>query len=197
MKVFYAARVARYDLLRAVGNLARYITKWIPECDRRLHRLMCYIKGSLKHRMVGWVGDDITKINMDLYADANYGTNGGKSTTGVQLNVEGPHTCFPISALSAAQTSVAHSTPEAEIVAGATALRKVGIPSMVIWEKMKSSADPWVPDPSSKAAAAGDETAASATASTEPPLAGGAVKKLSARAKKSQLKKERKHIQQL
>ena len=77
MKVFYAARVARYDLLRAVGNLARYITKWTPECDRRLHHLMCYIKSSLKHRMVGWVGDDISKINMYLYADANYGTNCG------------------------------------------------------------------------------------------------------------------------
>ena len=27
MKVFYAARVARYDLLRAVASLARFITK--------------------------------------------------------------------------------------------------------------------------------------------------------------------------
>ena len=48
MKVFYAARVARYDLLRAVANLARFLTKWTPECDKRLHRLMCYVKSTLK-----------------------------------------------------------------------------------------------------------------------------------------------------
>ena len=28
MKLFYAARLARFDLLRAIANLARYITKW-------------------------------------------------------------------------------------------------------------------------------------------------------------------------
>jgi hypothetical protein len=36
MKILYAARMARFDLLRAVNYLACYITKWTPECDRRL-----------------------------------------------------------------------------------------------------------------------------------------------------------------
>ena len=36
MKVLYAARYARFDLLRAVCYLAQYITKWDQECDRRL-----------------------------------------------------------------------------------------------------------------------------------------------------------------
>ena len=35
--------------------------------------------------------------------------------------------------LSVSQGAVAHSTPEAEIIAAATAMRKVGIPAMVIW----------------------------------------------------------------
>ena len=43
MKVLYAARYARFDLLRAVCYLAQYITKWDEQCDRRLYRLMCYI----------------------------------------------------------------------------------------------------------------------------------------------------------
>merc|ERR1712051_712191 len=128
MKVFYAARGARYDLLRAIGRLARYITKWTPECDRRLERLMNYVKSTLKYRQVGWVGDKTDAVNLDLYADANYGKDGGKSTTGVQLHVEGPHTCFPISGLSISQNAVAHSTPEAEIIAAAAAVRKVGVP---------------------------------------------------------------------
>ena len=40
MKVLYAARYARFDLLRAVCYLAQYITKWDDACDRRLYRLM-------------------------------------------------------------------------------------------------------------------------------------------------------------
>ena len=89
MKVFYAARLARYDLLRAVASLARFITKWTPECDRRLERIMNYVKSTLSYRQIGWVGDDISELNLDLYADANYGTHGGKSTSGVQLHVDG------------------------------------------------------------------------------------------------------------
>ena len=42
MKVLYAARYARLDLLRAVCFLAQYISRWGQFCDRRLHRLMCY-----------------------------------------------------------------------------------------------------------------------------------------------------------
>ena len=139
MKVFYAAREAIFDLYRAIAGLSRHITRWTAECDEKLHRLMCYVKTTLDYRMTGWVADDVGKLNLDLYADANYGTHGGKSTTGIQMNVEGPNTCFPISALSAGQTAVAHSTPQAEIVAGATALRKTGIPSMIIWGRMKVS----------------------------------------------------------
>ena len=95
---------------------------------------MNYVKSTLSYRQIGWVGDDISELNLDLYADANYGTHGGKSTSGVQLHVEGPSTCFPISGNSSSQTAVSHSTPEAEIVAAAAALRKSGIPSMIIWE---------------------------------------------------------------
>ena len=44
MKVFYAARLARFDLLRAVANLARYLTKWTKEMDLILMKLMQYLK---------------------------------------------------------------------------------------------------------------------------------------------------------
>ena len=42
MKVFYAARLARFDLLRAVCHLAQYITKSDAPCEKRACRLMCY-----------------------------------------------------------------------------------------------------------------------------------------------------------
>ena len=61
MKVLYAARMGRWDLLRACNFLACYVTKWTEEHDRRLHRLMCYINCTLHIRMCGWIGDPIDK----------------------------------------------------------------------------------------------------------------------------------------
>ena len=118
LKVFYAARVARFDLLRAIGHLSCYLTKWTDECDRRLHQLMSYINCTLHHRMVGWLGDPIHDVQLHLYNDADFaGCNDtGRSTSGVWLALEGEHTSFPIAAMSKRQTSVSHSTPEAEIV---------------------------------------------------------------------------------
>ena len=34
MKLLYGARLARFDLLRAINNLSASITKWTPECDK-------------------------------------------------------------------------------------------------------------------------------------------------------------------
>ena len=59
MKVLYAARMARFDLLRATCVLATNIAKWTPECDRMLHRLVYYIDSTLKHRMTGTIRYDI------------------------------------------------------------------------------------------------------------------------------------------
>eukprot|EP00972_Heterocapsa_arctica_P081757 12048938-Heterocapsa_arctica.AAC.1 len=41
MEIQYCARLARFDLLRAVGALATNITKWNSKCDLTLHRLVC------------------------------------------------------------------------------------------------------------------------------------------------------------
>ena len=63
MKVLYAARYARFDLLRAVCALAQQVTKWTRECDLKLYRLLCYIAGSLDIRMTGWVGDPPRRLH--------------------------------------------------------------------------------------------------------------------------------------
>jgi hypothetical protein len=64
MKILYAARMARFDLLRAVNHLACFIAKWTVDCDRRLRRLVCYTHAAKHHRMVGWVGDPIDKVGL-------------------------------------------------------------------------------------------------------------------------------------
>ena len=56
MKLLYAARMAGYDLLHAIGRLACLVTKWDSHCDKMLHRLMCYVSCTKHLRLVGWVG---------------------------------------------------------------------------------------------------------------------------------------------
>ena len=59
MKILYAARMARFDLLTAVNRLATKVTKWTAECDRQLHRIVCYVNSS---------DVDDRKITRDLIA---------------------------------------------------------------------------------------------------------------------------------
>jgi len=49
MKVLFAARMARFDLLRAVQGLAAQVTKWSADCDKALHRLTCYVNSTLDY----------------------------------------------------------------------------------------------------------------------------------------------------
>ena len=62
MKLLYAARIARFDLLHSINSLARNVTKWTTDDDAKLYDLMCYVNSSLSKRMVGWVGDTFDKL---------------------------------------------------------------------------------------------------------------------------------------
>ncbi len=135
MKIIYAARLARFDLLRAVCHLATFVTKWTSECDRKLHRLVCYINSSKHLRMIGWVGDGLTVVQPHLYADADFAgcVATQRSTSGYHFAIRGPHTCFPIAGVSKRQGCVSHSTPEAEMVAADFSLRHCGLPCLALW----------------------------------------------------------------
>ena len=58
LKALYVARINRTDLLWAVNSLAREVTRWSVNCDKRLHRLICYMHFSVDMQMECWVGDD-------------------------------------------------------------------------------------------------------------------------------------------
>ena len=64
MKVLYAARLARWDALRAVNHLACFFIKWTTECDRKLHRLVSYLNETKNVKMIGWVADDLKGISL-------------------------------------------------------------------------------------------------------------------------------------
>ena len=135
MEILYAARLARFDLLRAVCHLATFVSRWTSECDRKLHRLVCYIHSSKHLRMLGWVGDKLETLQPHLFADADFAgcLASQRSTSGYHFAIRGPNTCFPISGVSKRQTCVSHSTPEAEMVSADFSLRHCGLPCLSLW----------------------------------------------------------------
>ena len=134
MKLLFAARMARFDLLRAVQGLASRVTKWSAECDRALHRLMCYVNTTLDLKLRGFIGDPIDECKLWLFADADHaGEHDSKSTSGCFQALVGPNTYFPLTAYSKKQTSISISSTESEVACANLALRTVGLPSSALW----------------------------------------------------------------
>ena len=133
MKILFAARMARPDLLRATQSLASRVTKWPIECDIALHRLVSYVHSSTKVIMEGFVGDSFDDCQLWLFADADHaGEFDSKSTSGCAMFLVGPNTYFPLNAFSKKPkkpTVVANSSTEAEVVSANHALRAEGIRS--------------------------------------------------------------------
>ena len=62
MKFLYGARMARYDILRAICHTASCVTKWTEQNDLDLYRLICYMRTTLRYKMVSWVGDPMENV---------------------------------------------------------------------------------------------------------------------------------------
>ena len=78
------------------------------------------------------------QLELHLYADADFAgcPRTLRSTSGAHLNVEAALTCFPQTCLFGRQTSMANSTPEAEIVSLYTALKRVMLPAMEFYDAL-------------------------------------------------------------
>ena len=115
MTIMYSARVARYDLLKPVAFLAKRITRWDGLCDKRLHRLICYIHKTKDDCMMGWIGDDPKDLTGRLFVDADFAgcPYTLKSTNGCHFDIQGPNSRFPVSAGCNGHTSLAQSSTEA------------------------------------------------------------------------------------
>ena len=134
MKILFAARMARWDLLRATQSLASRVTKWSPDCDLGLHRLVCYINSSMDVAMSGFIGDSIMDCRLWLFSDSDFaGEFDSKSTTGCSMFLVGPNTYFPLNAFSKKQTSITMSSTESEVVAANPGLRAEGLPCLSLW----------------------------------------------------------------
>ena len=137
MKILFAARMARFDLLRATQSLASRVTKWSIECDVALHRLVSYIHCTKHHFLEGFIGDAFDDCQLWLFADADHpGEHDSKSTTGSAIVLVGPNTYYPLNAFSKKQTVVAISSTEAEVVAANHSMRAEGIPILALFEQL-------------------------------------------------------------
>ena len=140
MKILFAARMARFDLLRAVQGLAARVTQWSKSCDAALHRLVSYINCALDIRLQGFIGDQMQDTKLYLFADADHaGEHDNRSTSGGFLVLVGPNTYFPLTAFSKKQTAIAMSSTESEVVAANLSLRAVGLPSSGLWANLRSA----------------------------------------------------------
>ena len=125
MKIMYSARYGRPDLLRAISHLATMITKWDELCDKKLFRIIKYLNFSKKHRLFGFIGDDLADLTLQLFTDADFAGSKSdmKSTSGIYFGLSGPNSFYPLSWISKKQTAMSHSTPEAELVSMALGIR--------------------------------------------------------------------------
>ena len=82
-------------------------------------------------------------IQPHLFSDSDFaGTEGTqKSTSGVHLCLRGPNTSFPLSGQSKRSGCTSLSTTEAELMAGALALKSAGVPILDVVRIMKLAAN--------------------------------------------------------
>ena len=84
MKALWLGRLARPDLVKPIGDLASFAQKWSRNCDKQLHRLVCYINSTVNSTLVGTVQDSTEDLHLSLYVDADFaGERDAKSTSGI------------------------------------------------------------------------------------------------------------------
>ena len=133
-RLVYGARLARWDLLRAIGILSSRVTELSASCDKALHRLMCYVDTTSEYTMTGYVGkgDRIEDLHLGPYAVADHAGDrpGCKSTMGTYAVLQGPNTDVAFAARSKSIGGVCSSTPEAELASSNALIKGVGIPTV-------------------------------------------------------------------
>lgn len=80
MKLLFSARMVRADIIVATTLLARRVSKWFTDEDRRLHRLMCYVFHHANLKLIHQIHPkDLMSLQLIYSPDAELG--GDLSTT--------------------------------------------------------------------------------------------------------------------
>ena len=90
MRLLFAARMARPDLLVAITRLASHVSKWKAVHDKALHQLMCYAATHSDEVLTGSLStDDLLTAQLVASPDADLAGDKGttKSTSGLWLEL--------------------------------------------------------------------------------------------------------------
>ena len=126
----------RPDILWSVNKLARAVTKWTKACVKRLNRLISHIHHTCEYRQYCHVGNTAQQCRLGLFQESDFARDleDSKSTSGGVLCIFGSHTFVPVSWMCKKQTSVSHSSTEAEIISFGAGSRMGGIPALDLWD---------------------------------------------------------------
>ncbi len=140
MKCLWLARLARPDIIRAIGQLATKVQQWSINEDKMLYRLMCYIHSTRDLMMIGNVDhrERTEDLRLVLFTDADFcgDREHTKSTSGGFLALVGLISFFPLAWVSKTQTATSRSTTESEAVSLAYSFFSEALPALSLWERL-------------------------------------------------------------
>ena len=136
LQCLYLARIGRPDISWSVNKLACAVTKWTKACDKRLAHLISYVHHTSEFRQYCYVGNTAQQCRSGLFQDSDFvgDLEDSKSTSGGVLCIFGSQTFVPLSWMCKKQTSVSHSSTEAELISLDAALRIDGISAFALWD---------------------------------------------------------------
>ena len=134
LKCLYLARIGRLDILWSANKLARAATICTRACDERLACLISYIHLTSELEQYCHVQNNAEQCRLELFQNTDFtgDLEDSKSTSG-EFCMFGSHTYLPTSWMCKKQTSVSHSSTEAEIISLDAVVRMDGIPTLDHW----------------------------------------------------------------
>ena len=119
-----------------MNKLARAVTKWTKACDKRLARLISYIHHTCECKPYCYAGNTAQQCRLGLFQDSDSAGDleDSKSTSGGIRCIYGSRTFVPIRWMCKKQTSVSHSSAEAEVISLDAGLRVDWIPALDLWD---------------------------------------------------------------
>jgi hypothetical protein len=140
MKLLFAARLCRPDILVAITRLASKVSKWLTCHDRALHRLFQYVEHHPDVLLRGTLrSTDMATCMIVMSPDADLAGDmeTTKSTSGLWLEARSAdgERCWPLAWRSKRQGSTASSTCEAEYISMATSLKSEALPMVDLFSQ--------------------------------------------------------------
>ena len=138
MKLMWLCRIGRPDVMIGVVQCAKHVTCWSLNDDKRIQRIVGYLKSTSDYAHVIKISDVPSDLSLSLYCDADFGgdVKDMKSTSGFVLAIEGENSFALLGWGSKKQKVISRSTTESEFVSLSSALFQEAIPMLEVWQKL-------------------------------------------------------------